>query len=43
MQSDMRGNGKIVAKAIAEEFEWLEEVKEKMHFMVSLSLKPRWK
>ena len=28
VQSDMRGNGKIVAKAIAEEFEWLEEVKE---------------
>ena len=28
VQSDMRGNGEIVAKAIAEEFDWLEEVKE---------------
>ena len=28
VRSDMRGNGKIAAKAIAEEFEWLEEVKE---------------
>lgn len=24
----MRGSGQIVAKAIGEEFEWLEEVKE---------------
>ena len=28
VQSDMRGNGKTVAKAITQEFEWLEEVKE---------------
>ena len=28
VQSDMRGNGKTVAKAITQEFQWLEEVKE---------------
>lgn len=28
VQSDMQGDGQIVAKAIAEEFEWLEDVKE---------------
>ncbi len=28
VQSDMRGDGQIVARAVAEEFKWLEDVKE---------------